>query len=359
MKYLIVDIANQLNCNSFVRAEPELVPVAAITITMNNIVKLFDQYKCNHVVICCEGGSWRKIIYPEYKANRTVKKLLQTEKEKETSRFFFDETDKFINFIQEKTNATVLKAPGVEGDDFVARWIDTHPNDEHIILSNDSDFIQLLSDNVEIYNPSDKYLLSKNFALDDDGSIAYVERIITEEKNGVKVKMKKSFPVSVPNPEYELFKKCIRGDSGDNIMSAYPRCSEKGTKNKIGIIGAFEDRHDKGIQWNMFMLHEWEKVVGKKEDGTPILKKVRVLDEYNRNVELINLRNQPEEIINLMDETIKLEENKQRRFSVGFDLIRICNDLGLGKIQQNVTEYARPLNYGAKQDGSKVIKLNG
>lgn len=356
MKYLIVDIANQLNMNSYVRVpEPELIPVAAITLTLNNIVKIFNQYKCDHVVICCEGGSWRKVIYPEYKANRKVKQLSQTEKEREQSKFFFQETDKFIRFLQEKTNASVLRENGIEGDDFVARWIDTHQEDEHIILSNDSDFIQLLSNNVDIYNPTGKYLLTKDMALNDEGSIAYIERIITETKNDIKIKMKKSFPVEVPDPEYELFKKCIRGDAGDNIMSAYPRCSEKGTKNKAGIIDAFNDKENKGIEWNMFMLHEWEKVVGKDEDGKAILKKVRVIDEYNKNKELIDLRAQPEEIKESMDQVIFNEENKQKRTSVGFDFIRICNDLGLGKIQQNINEYARPFNHGAKKNGSKVI----
>lgn len=359
MKHLIVDIASQLNTNSFVSVpEPEMLPIAAITLTLNNIIKVFNLYKCNHIVICCEGGSWRNAIYPQYKAHRKIKKLQKTEKEKEESKYFFNETDKFINMIKERTNATVLKTSMVEGDDFIARWIDTHPNDEHIIMSGDTDFIQLLSDNVEIYNPSGKYLLNKNYAINDEGAFAYVERTVTEVKNGIKVKMKKSFPVEVPNPEYELFKKCIRGDSSDNIMSAYPKCREKSTKNKIGIEEAFADRHNKGIHWNMFMLTEWEKVVDKNDDGSPIYKKVKVIDEYHINEELINLRKQPKDIIDLMDQVIMEEENKPRKMAVGIDFIKICNEINLPKIKENLVEYARPFNYGAKEYGSKNIKFN-
>ena len=352
MKHLIVDIANQLNINSFVRVpEPEMVPVAAITLTLNTIIKLFDKYECDHIVICCEGGSWRKSIYPEYKANRKVKKLLQTEKEKEQSKYFFEETDRFITFLKEKTNATVLKAGSIEGDDFVARWIDTHPDDHHVILSNDGDFIQLLADNVDIYNSVGKYLLTKDYAINEEGSTAYVERVVVENHNNIKVKIKKSFPIQVPDPDYELFKKCIRGDAGDNIMSAYPKCREISTKNKVGIKSAYEDRFNQGIEWNMFMLAEWDKVVGKDDNGKPITKKVRVIDEYNKNIELINLRKQPQYILDIMDNAIIDEEEKPRRMSVGFDFIRICNDLGLHKVKDNIVDYARPFNFGVKKHG--------
>lgn len=355
MKYLIIDIANQLNTNSYVRVpEPEMLPIAAITLTLYNISKVFNMYKCDHVVICCEGGSWRKVIYPEYKAHRKIKALQKTEKEKEESKYFFSETDKFINFIKEKTNATVLKEQMIEGDDFVARWIQTHPSDEHIILSNDTDFIQLLSDNVDIYNPMGKYLLTKEYALNDEGSIAYVEKIITENKDNIKVKMKRSFPVEVPDPEYELFKKCIRGDAGDNIMSAYPRCRENSTKNKVGIKEAYEDRFNKGIEWNMFMLTEWNKVVGIDSDGEPIKKKVKVMDEYNINKELIDLSMQPDDIKDIMDAAIYEEENKNRRTNVGIELTKICNQMDLFKIKENIMEYSKIFNYGVKH-GSKNI----
>ena len=38
----------------------------------------------------------------------------------------------------------------------------------------------------------------------------------------------------------------MRGDPSDNIFSAYPGVRTKGTKNKIGLTEAFEDRNSKG-----------------------------------------------------------------------------------------------------------------
>ena len=42
-------------------------------------------------------------------------------------------------------------------------------------------------------------------------------------------------PKKAIDPEFVLFEKCVRGDSPDNIFSAYPGARLKGTKNKTGI----------------------------------------------------------------------------------------------------------------------------
>ena len=39
-----------------------------------------------------------------------------------------------------------------------------------------------------------------------------------------------------------LFEKCMRGDTSDNVFSAYPGVRTKGTKNKVGLIEAYEDK---------------------------------------------------------------------------------------------------------------------
>ena len=48
----------------------------------------------------------------------------------------------------------------------------------------------------------------------------------------------------------------MRGDTSDNVLSAF-RCSKKGTKNKVGLLEAFEDRKNKGFNWNNMMLQRW------------------------------------------------------------------------------------------------------
>ena len=46
----------------------------------------------------------------------------------------------------------MLQNPEAEADDMIARWVQLHPKEKHIIVSSDSDFYQLISDNVQMYN---------------------------------------------------------------------------------------------------------------------------------------------------------------------------------------------------------------
>ena len=52
-------------------------------------------------------------------------------------------------------------------------------------------------------------------------------------------------------------RKCIRGDTSDNVFSAYPGARKKGSKNKVGMLEAFADKESKGFNWNNFMLQRW------------------------------------------------------------------------------------------------------
>ena len=68
-----------------------------------------------------------------------------TEKEKEENEVFWEVYDDFLDFINTKTNCTVLRNPRAEADDLIAGWVKEHPNDDHVIISSDSDFAQLIT----------------------------------------------------------------------------------------------------------------------------------------------------------------------------------------------------------------------
>lgn len=346
-RFLIVDTANQLAMNSFVKTNDITMKIsAALTLTLKNIATVFNRFDCSRVVFCMEGGSWRRDVYPDYKAHRRIKQAESSEKDKEEQEYFFSETDRFMEEVKTKTNAIVLRENKIEGDDFIARWIQTHQFDEHIILSNDTDFYQLISDNVRIYNPQYNFIISKDYVLDDENNPAFKEKIVTEKRNNLLVKRKKSYPVEPPNPKYELFKKIIRGDSGDNIQSAYPRASEKGTKNKTGIIEAFNDMNAKSYHWNSFMLHEWEKIKSIDSSGTPLTEKVKVKDEFSINEQLIDLTKQPDYIKEKMDKVISEEEYKPRKRNIGLVMNKIINDLDMFTVANNLQFYISPLAKG-------------
>ena len=67
----------------------------------------------------------------------------------------------------------------------------------------------------------------------------------------------------------------MRGDTSDNVFSAYPSVRKKGTRNKVGLLEAFADKNTKGYNWNNPMLQRWVDLNGKEH---------HVLDDYNRNV---------------------------------------------------------------------------
>jgi len=236
MKYLIVDTAN-----TFFRARHAAHRQAdtwdrlgfAIHVTLASIAKCYREQRADHVVICLEGRSWRKDYYEPYKKNRAVARAALTEKEAEEDRLFWETFDELKTFFYEKSNCTVLRHENLEADDLVAGWIQAHPADEHVIVSSDSDFHQLLANNVTQYNGIADELHTLQGIFDKKG--APVKDSKTKE------------PKKIPDPQWILFEKCMRGDASDNIFSAYPGVRKKGTKNKVGLEEAFADRTAKGF----------------------------------------------------------------------------------------------------------------
>ena len=128
----------------------------------------------------------------------------------------------------------------------------------------------------------------------------------------------------------------MRGDTSDNIFSAYPGVREKGTKNKVGLREAFADRESKGYSWNNMMLQKWTDHEGAEH---------RVLDDYQRNVKLCDLSAQPDNIKSIIKETIDTAANANKNIpQVGIRLLKFCAEYNLQKISEQVQSYAEPLN---------------
>jgi hypothetical protein len=128
----------------------------------------------------------------------------------------------------------------------------------------------------------------------------------------------------------------MRGDTSDNVFSAYPGVREKGTKNKVGLREAYSDRDLKGYAWNNMMLQRWTDHNGEEH---------RVLDDYERNRVLIDLSAQPDEIKTIIAETIATATSANKNISqVGIRLIKFCNLYDLKKISDQAQAYAEPLN---------------
>ena len=321
MRYLLVDTAN-----TFFRARHAAHRQSdtwdklgfAIHVTLGSVSKAFRDQKADHVVFCLEGRSWRKDFYTPYKANRAVARAALTEKEQEEDQLFWDTFDALKTFISERTNCTVLRHENLEADDLIAGFIQCHPDDEHVIVSSDTDFYQLLSPNVKQYN-----------GVSDE--LHTIEGIFDKKGKPVLDKKTKE-PKTIPDPTWILFEKCMRGDPTDNVFSAYPGVRTKGSKNKIGLQEAFADRTTKGFNWNNLMLQTWVDHNGVEH---------KVLDDYHRNVTLVDLSAQPDDIKIKIGETIAANAVPLSRPMVGAQFLKFCGKYDLIKMSEMADSYVK------------------
>jgi 5'-3' exonuclease len=323
MTYILVDTANTFfRARHVINGDADIKLGMAFHITLNSIKKAWQDFGGSHVVFCLEGRSWRKDHYKPYKAQRAASRAAHTEREAEEEKVFWEAFDTFKEFVTEKTNCTVLQHSRLEADDLIAGWIQTHPNDDHVIISTDTDFVQLIAPNVRQFNGVMETTITHEGIFDAKG-----KRVIDK---------KTQEPKAIPDPQWLLFEKCMRGDTSDNVFSAYPGVREKGTKNKVGLREAYGDRDSKGYAWNNLMLQRWSDHEGKEH---------RVLDDYERNRILIDLSAQPEEIKNIITETISTATTANKNISqVGIRLMKFCNLYDLKKIADQAQAYAEPLN---------------
>ena len=129
----------------------------------------------------------------------------------------------------------------------------------------------------------------------------------------------------------------MRGDTSDNVFSAYPGVRKKGTKNKVGMLEAYADKETKGFNWNNLMLQRWVDHEGVEH---------RVLDDYNRNVTLIDLTQQPTEVKQQLDDAITTQVQKENKSQVGVQFMRFCGKWDLQRISEQAQDHAQYLNSG-------------
>lgn len=324
-KYALIDTAN-----TFFRArhvasrnsDPEEKAAFALHLTLASVNMTVRNYGIDHVVFCLEGRSWRKDVYEPYKKNRVVDAMSVTEAEKEENDLFWTTYEKFTTYLKEKTNCSVLRHENAEADDLIARFIHLHPSDTHYIVSTDGDYAQLLASNVMQYNGVTNELITIDGYFKDNGK-PVIDKKTKEQK------------LLEDTPDYMLFKKIVRGDAGDNVFTAYPRAPEKGSKNRVGIREAYEDRHKQGFAYNNFMLQRWVDHNGVEQ---------RVRDCFERNRMLIDLTAQPDDIKQKVDQRIKESVRVTTTPQVGIHFMKFCGKYELEKISQAADTYAKWLN---------------
>ena len=324
MRYVLIDTANMFfraRHGAFRAADSWTKIGFALHVTLMAVNKVARRFESDHVIFALEGRSWRKDYYKPYKANRAVARGKMNEIEQEEDKMFWETYDELTKYLSTRTNCSVIRHANAEADDIIARWIALHPQDEHIIISSDTDFVQLLAPNVKQYNGITDELLT-------------IEGIFDAKGNPV-IDKKTKQAKTIPDPAWLLFEKCMRGDSSDNVFSAYPGVREKGTKNKVGLREAYADRDKQGYNWNNMMLQRWTDPDGVEH---------KVFNDYDRNRVLIDLTAQPEDIKAEIDSAIREQVSHKDVGQVGVRFMQFCGKYELNKCSDNADQIGRWLN---------------
>lgn len=344
MRFAVVDLSNLFHRARYgAMASPDMQSGLALLIIFRSLRKLYRELQVDHIVFAADRGSWRSKVYPAYKSRRKLERLALTPRLQEAQQVFFATFDALLRYISTATRCTVLTAPDIEGDDFIARWIIRHPHDDHIIVSSDSDFVQLIADNVRIFDALNQRMFSIDGVTNDQGQTMAFVVSPKDGKIGVG-KIDKDF---VPEAEWwrkALFIKLLRGDSGDSVFSAFPGVRYIG--KKCSIRAAWEDRVEQGYDWNNLMFQTWDKL---SESGDVF--SVRVIDEFRINEHLIDLTKQPDHVVQIMDATIDAALARPSIRQIGIEFLRFCAMHDLPALAKEAGDHVVYLN--ASYQGTK------
>lgn len=186
---------------------------------LNTILSLASSYDAGSIIAAADwgGSSYRKGIYPEYKANRKELVEKQTAEEKEQSRLFFDEYERTLELLDKHKDIKVFRYKGVEADD-IAAYICSRLHDygfnQAWLISSDRDWDLLVSEYVSRFS----YVTRKEHTLDTW-----------------------DYPVT---PEQYISYKVLMGDSGDNVIGI-PGIGPKRAAALIEEYGSALDIHDR------------------------------------------------------------------------------------------------------------------
>jgi len=258
--------------------------------------KWYEKVAPDQILVVFEGAkNWRKtytasdecISKVPYKGNRIKDPSME---------HLFQVINDFEKLAREHTAIICLSAEQLEGDDLIAgcvQYFSSH-DDETVILSGDKDFKQLLKHpKTTLLNP-------------DNGK-----------------------PRECEDPLYFMFEKCIRGDMGDYVPSAFPRV--RATR----LEKAFKDDYE----MTQLMNETWKFV----HPDTKEVKEFTVKERFEENKLLMDLEHQPPEIREIIHQTIETGLETHGKFSL-FAFTKFLGQHDLKNIADNSQKFANLLS---------------
>jgi 5'-3' exonuclease len=264
-------------------------------IALLSVLKWFNKFQPDFLVFAFEGGNnWRKeftAVYKSrqvYKGNRVVDPGMK---------HFYELITSFKETMKAHTSICCLEIPRTEADDAIAGYTQKYASPTHrvSIVSGDRDFTQLLKlPNVFLIDPD------KGKPRNQQGDKDYE-----------------------PDIDYWLFRKCVRGDGGDFVPSAFPRVRE------TEIRAAYASEYNRVN----FMNKVWKEKISEDVYVTH-----RVGDLFQENQTLLSLYDQPPEIKQLLMEGIEQQVSMLGSYS-HFHFLRFLEEYKLQAIRKDSMKF--------------------
>jgi DNA polymerase-1 len=141
-------------------------------------INLHQPSRCIIVFDGKGGSKKRRQIYPEYKANRKVKKRLNRNVDWGTAPADEEESMKMqlgrlVDYL-EQLPVTLISVDNVEADDVMAYISKQILTDSKItLMSTDKDFLQLIDDRIKVWSPTKKKLYNDKAVFEEYGIHAF------------------------------------------------------------------------------------------------------------------------------------------------------------------------------------------
>jgi 5'-3' exonuclease len=242
---------------------------------VRTVESLAKSYNAGNIIITADGGSsYRKEIFPEYKANRKEKYAEQTPQEEKEFAMFMAEFSNTLTLLKEKY--PVFQFKGVEADDiaaYISMNLDEYGLDDCWMVSSDKDWDLLINDRVSRFST--------------------VTRKETTVHN-----WDEHYDFDIP--DYITFK-CLTGDKGDNV----PGIPGVGPKRAVQLMEQYGDVFD--IYDACPIDGKYKYIQNLNENAEQLLTNVELMDLVTYSEQAIGEKN-----IEVINSTLKRHLNENR-----------------------------------------------
>lgn len=299
-RILMFDGSNILYKTFYANANEDAVTTAGMAhhAGLTTLNKYYKLYKPDTTIVAFDRSNWRKaytktdacVSKKPYKGNR---RLTMTPKQQEKYAAFCEHIAEFEDLLRKQTGIVTLARDGLEADDLMAGVAQLfHETHDIIIISADKDLMQLL-----------RY-----------PSVVLIDPATGKPRTLVDHEM---------DADLFMFVKCIRGDAGDNVQSAFPRV------RMTRIKEAYTDPYQRAN----LMEETWTDETGRE---------LKVKDLFAENELLMDLSKQPQEIRDSIEDGV-LEGFENKGTFNHFHFLRFCGKFGLVNISNSLENFVKML----------------